>query len=704
VIITIVSHGRTNRDVKNLAAHLLKRSGQSVRVVASQGLIPGLTLAESLADLRRISAASTRAQIGFHHLSLNPAKSWNLEQTEEAVRRVLTELGAETHAWTLVEHSDKRRASGYADAHFHLAIAHVGPEGRALRMSQSFARMEAVARTIEADFDEPITRSRRSSSVARHLKRMGRADVILALAKTSDPMTRPRSAMSSAGRQRAAREGLDLPAARAVVRAAWRSENLVSALAEDGLRLGWGDRRPIPIVRTADGAAVGALDRLAGVTRQAAIARLEAEMARPKKRKEDSHERNNESRRRKPVAGQARKEDMARRSGDEGDGGGDSGSDGAGRRIAGPRFIGSDRRQARHAAVAPDAARRRGQLALVDLWLADAIARRRARNGRTIAADVKKAKAALWRRLFGADLSPALISALCYIDVQERLIKLTNGGWVRDEGDRMLASGADPQVVAMLVAAARAKGWQSVNIWGDDNFLCEARRQFEAAGIPVTVIDPPPDCKVEPTEPPPARAPAEIVAEFQRRRASAEGRLAKIRAPAAAPPSLVAARKAEKVASEACSELRRERIARKDERDAAEMAMESAGIFDRGAARRRLNAAQAEFEAAHEAFREAFNRHDDAKAAADQLQKDFDRAERRRRIDSAIEEHKAQADANFVLECERIASESTEIAAEGREAVEAAARARLAARGGEPTQFDLGAASEDDASPSTMKR
>ena len=75
-----------------------------------------------------------------------------------------------------------------------------------------------------------------------------------------------------------------------------------------------------------------------------------------------------------------------------------------------------------------------------------------------MAADVARAKAELWKRLFGADLSPELVAALCYVDVRERLLKLTNGGWVRDEGDRMLASGADPQVVAMLVAAAQAKG------------------------------------------------------------------------------------------------------------------------------------------------------------------------------------------------------------------------------------------------------
>jgi len=314
-----------------------------------------------------------------------------------------------------------------------------------------------------------------------------------------------------------------------------------------------------------------------------------------------------------------------------------------------------------------------------------------------MALDAEQAKAALWRRLFGADLSPALVAALCYIDVQERLVKLTNGGWVRDEGDRMLASSGDPQVVAMLVAAAQSKGWTAVKIWGDDDFVREARRQFEAAGIPVTVVDPPPDSKVEPAEPPPARDPLAIVEDFRRRRAAAESRLAEIQSPAPPPAALVKARKAEDAADEEWRKLWRVRKTAKSDRDAAKTALEKVGLFGRGAARRRLAAAQLEFDAAHEAFRDASDRHDDAKAEADLLQKDFDRAESQRRVDLAIEECKAKAEVALALECEIVAAESAEIAVEGHEAVEAAARARLAARN------DLRSGLEDDASAPPVK-
>ncbi|MCW2283161.1 type II secretory pathway pseudopilin PulG [Rhodoblastus acidophilus] len=314
--------------------------------------------------------------------------------------------------------------------------------------------------------------------------------------------------------------------------------------------------------------------------------------------------------------------------------------------------------------------------------MADAVARARARKGRTTASDVQLTKAALWRRLFGADLSPELIAALSYVDVRERLVKLTSGGWVRDQGDKMFASGADPRVVAIMVEAAKAKGWRGVRIWGDEAFLREARHQFESAGIAVEVVNPPQVSKIEPVEAPPVAPPdtAEVLAQFRRWRANAEGRLADIRHPAAPSADLIAARTAEKETEDAWRHaVQREKAARQA-RNAARQDFEKAGFLSRKAARARLEAAQADLEALREALRDASGEHDDAKLQADNLQRDHDQAERQRRANRAGEERRAQAEVVFASECARIAAESLDIAVHGREAVEAEARAQLAAR------------------------
>ena len=323
-----------------------------------------------------------------------------------------------------------------------------------------------------------------------------------------------------------------------------------------------------------------------------------------------------------------------------------------------------------------------------------------------MAADVARAKAELWKRLFGADLSPELVAALCYVDVRERVLKLTNGGWVRDEGTKMLASGGDPQVVALLVAAAQAKGWKAVRIWGDAEFLREARRQFEAAGIPVTEIAPPPDSIIEPVEAPPAAPghdPADVLAEFGRRRAEAEALLAEFRRPSDEPTWLQRARNKEHAADAAWRKATGAYDAAKRAKDEAEKNLAAVSLFGRGDARRRLAAAKAEFEALREAFDETRGRLKDARETAAEGQREFERSERQRRAKQAGEERRAQAEAIFAVECERVATELPEIADQGVEAVADEARARLAARAAQRDRFDAADVIGESPSPSGVR-
>jgi hypothetical protein len=687
LIITCVAHGRRDGDAHRLAAHLSKAKDQTWRIADASGVDANLPLAEILADLRRSLAYAPRATVGFQHLTINPARLWSEAQRDEAVRRILVELEAQDHAWVVVEHAGKARATaGGATTHWHLVVAHVGGDGRALNLSGSYARLEAVARLLEVDFGEPATRSRRTCAVATHLTRMGRSDVAGALSRDAGATT-PRSAMSSPGRQRAARLGVDLPAARAAVRAAWKAPDLTAALASAGLRVGLGDRRRVPVVRRdADGAVVGALDRLAGVSRADATARLEIEMATRKRAAKPAGENDERNTNRNPrgqaVAGQTRRKNLARRGGDTDDGGGDSGSSDAGRGLPGPRFAGAHRGDAPNALDGPAAARRRRRRAVAELQIADAVARRRSQAGRSFETDVERAKTALWRSLFGAELSPELIGALCYVDVRERLVKLTNGGWVRDEGDRLLASGADPRVVAILVEAAKAKGWKSVCVWGDAAFVAEAQRQFAAAGIAVTVVEPPPPLQAERDEENDAvkHDPEAIVAELRHARAEAEKRLAWLSKPLEEPASLKEARSEARAADQALQAAVRRRSGAAEACDEAERELAEAGflwLFGRGATRRRLAEAEQRYNQCTDEATALQRAHDSAASKAFRMQQTFDKQKARRQVECASEIQRAQADVALAIECETVATESRDLARRGIDAVEAVARARL---------------------------
>jgi hypothetical protein len=294
-------HGRTRRDTANLIAHLEKATGQTVELVAIDNS-PGETLREALRGMEILRDGS-RAEIAFHHLHISPRHALTPDQRNTAVARILHALGAEDHAWALVRHSEKGRASaGGADEHYHLVLAHVGNDLRALDMSQSYARLEAVARSLEADWGEELTPTRRHEAVASAARLQGRDDVAdsVMAQRPVDPADLPRAAMSSDTRQRAERAGLNLPELKAAVAAAYGLSDgpqaFRAALTEKGLTLVQGERQGVWMVMSGE-TAVGALDRLVKGKRRDVAAWIETEVR---------HGRDAEARRGDPDHDQAR--------------------------------------------------------------------------------------------------------------------------------------------------------------------------------------------------------------------------------------------------------------------------------------------------------------------------------------------------------------------------------------------------------------
>lgn len=276
MIVTTRRHGRTRRDIRNLIEHLDKQVGQTSRVVAI-GNVPLGNADDAMAYMETLRDAS-RATVSCHHISVSPRNRLTDAQRDEAVQRILAAMDTEDHAYVVWRHSGKPRAdTDVADDHYHLVVAHIGPDGKALSDARSYVRMEAAARTLEADFGEPITHSRKTKSVAAELRRIGRDDVADMLIASA---ILPRSAMSSATRARAEREGLDLPKAQAVVRAAWTGSDGTAAfrgaLQNEGFELVPG-KKPGVFMVMASGIEVGALDRIVRERRALVAARMTQE-------------------------------------------------------------------------------------------------------------------------------------------------------------------------------------------------------------------------------------------------------------------------------------------------------------------------------------------------------------------------------------------------------------------------------------------
>jgi hypothetical protein len=276
MIVTTRRHGRTRRDIRNLIKHLDKQVGQTSRVVAI-GNVPLANADDVMAYMEAMRDAS-RATVSCHHVSISPRNSLTDAQRDEAVRRILAAMDAKDHAFVVWQHSGKPRVDAdVADDHYHVVVAHIGPDGKALSDQKSYVRMEAAARALEVDFGEPLTHSRKTKAVTAELRRIGRDDVADMLVA---PATLPTSAMSSATRARAEREGLDLPKAQAVVRAAWTGSDgtaaFGSALRDEGFEIVPGTRPGVFVVMKS-GVEIGALDRIVRERRAVVAARMTQE-------------------------------------------------------------------------------------------------------------------------------------------------------------------------------------------------------------------------------------------------------------------------------------------------------------------------------------------------------------------------------------------------------------------------------------------
>lgn len=281
LIIETVAHGRTRRDAENLYTHLLKEEGQTVRVIAMEN-IAARTVQEAIRVMELMRDGSRRALIAFHHIPISPSQRITDEQRHQVVQRILEAFRAEEHPWVLLGHDGKKRAiADAADHHFHLVLGHIGPDLKALDTRRSYARLEAVARSLELDWGVKIlTPTRRHKAVAAAAREQGREDVAQAVLAMmpKNPEDLPRSSMSSRTRARAARHGINLPREQVRITEAYccadAGKAVRTAIEALGFNLVKGEKEHVWLVMKGE-VLLGALDRLVRAKRKEVAARLD---------------------------------------------------------------------------------------------------------------------------------------------------------------------------------------------------------------------------------------------------------------------------------------------------------------------------------------------------------------------------------------------------------------------------------------------
>lgn len=269
----IVRHGRTKRDSRALVNHLLKDDG--ARVELFHTVAPTLTAAVADMELARDGSSADAA---FLHIHLSPARDMSRDELRQAASIVIDHLGANGHQAALVFH-DKPRRGGEGGTHAHIVVGRVGPDGEVLTAGFEKIKVETAMRIAEFELGETPTLGRHHASGARWLRANGRADVAdwMDAAHGADP-DKPGSSASPAKRQALARQGVELPDARDIVRSAWEASDgpqaFQAALRERGMDVAPG-QKPGVFVVTSGETEVGALDRIIKLKRRDVATRME---------------------------------------------------------------------------------------------------------------------------------------------------------------------------------------------------------------------------------------------------------------------------------------------------------------------------------------------------------------------------------------------------------------------------------------------
>lgn len=266
-------HGRTRRDSRNLATHLLKEPGVAVEIVNSSA--PDLRAVMADMELARDGSSADAA---FLHIFISPSRDMSRDELRQAGELVLRHFGAEEHQAAFVYH-DKPRRGGEGGSHLHLVLGRIGLDGDVLPAGFEIIRMETAMRIAEFEMGEPATLGRHHASGIRWLRANGRTDVAdwLEAAHGPDP-DKPSSAASPSKRQALARKGVELADVADIVRSAWTASDggrsFTAALRAEGLDVIPGQKAGVFVVRHGD-VEIGALDRIVKLKRREVAARME---------------------------------------------------------------------------------------------------------------------------------------------------------------------------------------------------------------------------------------------------------------------------------------------------------------------------------------------------------------------------------------------------------------------------------------------
>ena len=522
----------TARASGGLGDHLLNaEKNETIELLA----VHGMAAQDVHGCLREMDAMArgANAKKNIVHAHMSPDRPMTEAQWAHAWEAYEKEFGLQGRPYFEVEHTKANERA----PHRHRVYNRIDAEtGRAANYSFSRVRNEKVSRVLEHDLGHSLTLGKHNRQIMAQLRTEGRADVAQWMgAGGADTAARPEAHLRHSEAQQKARTGMDPKAIRAQVLAAWQEaatgRDLATALERRGLQLARGDKAgAVVVVDAAGGAhelgrAIRAAAKDAGDPMKLRAAEVKARLAdlppdtlpdvagaealqaqrtharlhqlidqAPKvapnqtidrqNEEQQTHERRTRERRKPHVAAVGTQPPPAARN-----------------RLRRMSELGVVRFPDQRAVLLPrdvhhDVEQRR--------TAANHALRRAARLDRThqarqswptmqALADARKQAYKLYilAQRYGQELPPDVAQHLAWVCAREArpeiVVQLVDGGArIRDDGAAIRAQGtADQRAITVMIAMAKAKGWDRVNVTGSADFRRQAAEALTRAGVGV---------------------------------------------------------------------------------------------------------------------------------------------------------------------------------------------------------------------------
>jgi hypothetical protein len=238
--------------------------------------------ADDLAVMRR-DAVEAGKRYAIRHFKISPGAAASRVQAADIVRDLAVEFGFKPGSCVVVEHHKPRAAAGGYERHWHVLAPEWDPlRRRVLDAHWMRPRQEKIARLAELRLGHAQVTGRWNAAVARALTAAGQDEAAKSVARLVEE-PRPGSAYTASRHQAAARHGVKLPEAKAMVARAWAQSTdgvaLEIALAAQGMHLRAGEKAGVWVVEVdlGDGTPpvmLGALHRLVRQPKRVVAARL----------------------------------------------------------------------------------------------------------------------------------------------------------------------------------------------------------------------------------------------------------------------------------------------------------------------------------------------------------------------------------------------------------------------------------------------